>query len=171
MAARSAGKRIAAVPVCPDTLLAYHERPADGGAEDPSATTHSTEHIMTTIGLDRIGQIAINVKDVPRAIAFYRDVLGMRFLFEAPGLGFFACGGVRLMLSRPESPEFDHPASLLYYAVDDIQVARDALVERGVTFESEPHVVHRAVDHDLWIGFFRDGEGNLLGIMSEVARA
>lgn len=120
--------------------------------------------------LDRIRQIAINVHDVDRAIAFYRDVLGMRFLFDAPGMGFFDCGGVRLMLAKPETPEFDHPASLLYYAVEDIGAARDELVRRGVRFESEPHVVHRAADHDLWIGFFRDGEGNLLGIMAEVPK-
>lgn len=126
--------------------------------------------IGETLALDRIQQIAINAYDVDRAISFYRDVLGMRFLFEAPGLGFFDCGGVRLMLSRPEAAEFDHPASLLYYGVADIGAARDALVRRGVQFESEPHVVHRAADHDLWIGFFRDSEGNLLGIMSEVPR-
>jgi methylmalonyl-CoA/ethylmalonyl-CoA epimerase len=121
--------------------------------------------------LESIRQIAINVKDVHRAIAFYRDVLGMRLLFEAPGpLGFFDCGGVRLMLARGEKEDFDHPASILYYGVDDMGAAREALVERGVRFESEPHVVHRAADYDLWIGFFRDSENNLLGIMKEVAR-
>lgn len=124
---------------------------------------------QTTFGLDRIRQIALTVRDLDRAIGFYRDTLGMRFLFRAPpGLGFFDCGGVRLMLSTPESPELDHPASLLYYGVDDIGAAHEALVARGVTFESEPHVVHRTDSMELWIGFFRDSEGNLLGIMSEV---
>jgi len=124
---------------------------------------------MTT-SLDRIGQIAIKAHDIDRAIAFYRDVLGMRFLFQAPGMGFFDCSGVRLMLSLPERAEYDHPASILYYRVDDIGRARDDLVQRGVTFESEPHVVHRAADYDLWIGFFRDSEGNPLAIMAEVAQ-
>lgn len=127
--------------------------------------------MATPLALDSIRQIAINVKDLDRAIAFYRDVLGMRLLFEAPGLGFFDCGGVRLMLARPEKEEFDHPASILYYGVHDLSAARETLVERGVRFESEPHVVHRAADYDLWIGFFRDSEDNLLGIMKEVARA
>lgn len=121
-------------------------------------------------GLNRIHQIALAVKDVDRAVAFYRDVLGMKLLFRAPpGLAFFDCGGVRLMLSRPESAELDHPASLMYYGVDDVAAAREALVERGVEFESEPHVVHRTDAYALWIGFFRDSEGNMLGIMSEVA--
>jgi len=124
---------------------------------------------MTT-SLDRIGQIAIKAHDIDRAIAFYRDVLGMRFLFQAPGMGFFDCSGVRLMLSLPERAEYDHPASILYYRVDEIGRARDDLVQRGVTFESEPHVVHRAADYDLWIGFFRDSEGNPLAIMAEVAQ-
>ena len=124
--------------------------------------------MSTSIALDQLRQIAINTKDLDRAITFYRDVLGMRFLFQAPGLGFFDCGGVRLMLSNAERTEFDHPSSILYYGVADIGQGRDALVERGVAFESEPHVVHRAPDHDLWIGFFRDSEGNPVAIMSEV---
>lgn len=121
--------------------------------------------------LSQIGQIALNVQDVPRATAFYRDVLGMTFLFAFPGLAFFDCGGVRLMLSRPDRPEFDHPASILYYKVADIAAAHLTLVERGVAFVSEPHVVHRAADHDLWLADFRDSEGNLLCLMSEVPRA
>lgn len=126
--------------------------------------------MTTPLALTRIRQIALTVRDVDRAVAFYRDVLGMPLLFRAPpGLAFFDCGGVRLMLSRPETAEFDHPASLIYYGVDDIAAARDALVERGVTFESEPHVVHRTDAYALWIGFFRDSEGNMVGIMSEVA--
>src|SRR6266566_4394712 len=89
---------------------------------------------MTTesrFGLDRIGQIAVNVKDLDRATAFYRDVLGMRPLFQVPKLAFFDCGGIRLMLSLPEKPEFDHPGSILYYKVDDIKAAHAALRGRG----------------------------------------
>ncbi len=124
-----------------------------------------------SFGLTAIGQIAVRAQDLERAVAFYRDTLGMRFLFQAPpGLAFFDCGGIRLMLSRPEQPEFDHPSSTIYYKVPDIQQARNALVGRGITFESEPHLIAKLPDHDLWMGFFRDSEGNLLAVMSEVRR-
>jgi catechol 2,3-dioxygenase-like lactoylglutathione lyase family enzyme len=123
------------------------------------------------LGLNRIGQISINVHDVQKAIAFYRDTLGMKFLFEAPNLAFFDCGGVRLMLGPPEKPEFDHPGSILYYRVEDIQAAYDALSSRGARFEGKPHVVARLPDHDLWMAFLRDVDENLLALMSEVRRA
>jgi methylmalonyl-CoA/ethylmalonyl-CoA epimerase len=126
---------------------------------------------VSDVTLDRIGQIAINVQDVERATAFYRDVLGMRFLFSAPpGLAFFDCGGVRLMLSKADKPEFDHPASILYYTVADITAAHQTLTGRGVVFEGPPHIVHRAADYDLWMADFRDSEGNLLVLMSEARR-
>ena len=118
--------------------------------------------------LDRIGQIAINVKDLDRAVAFYRDTLGMRPLFQVPKMAFFDCGGIRLMLSLPEKPEFDHPGSILYYRVPDIQQAHAALRGRGVAFEGEPHLIAKLPDHDLWMAFLRDSEGNLLALMSEV---
>ena len=127
--------------------------------------------VAAGIGISRIGQIAINAHDVERACAFYQDKLGLKFLFKAgPGLAFFDCGGVRLMLTRPEKPEFDHPSSVLYFAVANIQAAYRALKESGVHFEDEPHVVARMPDHDLWMAFFRDTEGNLLGLMSEVRK-
>lgn len=125
----------------------------------------------SAFGLDSIRQIAVNVQDVERATAFYRDVLGMRFLFAAPGLAFFDCGGVRLMLTRAERADLDHPASLLYYGVDDIAAARDTLVARGAVFEEEPRVVHRTDTYDLWIGALRDSENNLVAIMREVPKA
>jgi methylmalonyl-CoA/ethylmalonyl-CoA epimerase len=126
---------------------------------------------MSDLTLDRIGQIATNVQDVERATAYYRDVLGMKFLFAAPpGLAFFDCGGVRLMLSRAEDPELDHPASILYYKVADIASAHRTLADRGVTFVSAPHVVHKAADHDLWLADFRDSEGNVLALMCEAPR-
>lgn len=121
-------------------------------------------------GLHQIGQIAINVHNVARAVAFYRDTLGMRFLFEAPGMAFFDCGGVRLMLGIPSAPEFDHPSSILYYKVPDIHATASAIESHGVTFESKPHLVAKMPDHDLWIGFFRDPDRNLLALMSEVKR-
>jgi len=129
------------------------------------------EVLATGIGITRIGQIAINAKDVNRAAAFYQDVLGLKLLFRAPGgLAFFDCGGVRLMLDRAEKPEFDHPSSILYFAVPDIQVAYGKLKESGVRFEDEPHLIARMPAHDLWMTFFRDSEENLLALMSEVAR-
>jgi len=122
------------------------------------------------VALDRIGQIAIRVRDIGRAVRFYRDTLGMRFLFEVPHLAFFDCGGVRLMLSTPESPEFDHPGSVLYYKVQDINASYDGLRKRGVQFIDAPHLIAQLADHDLWMVFFRDSEENTLGLMSEVPR-
>ena len=117
----------------------------------------------------RIGQIAVVVQDLDRAVAFYRDTLGLRFLFQAPPkLAFFDCGGVRLMLDVPEEAEFKHPASILYYKVDDIQGTWATLRDRGVDFRDEPHLVARMPDHELWMAFFRDTEGNTLALMSEV---
>jgi methylmalonyl-CoA/ethylmalonyl-CoA epimerase len=125
----------------------------------------------TGIGISRVGQIAINAHDVDRAAAFYQDALGLKLLFKAPpGLAFFDCGGVRLMLTLPEKPEFDHPSSILYFAVPDIQAAHAGMKEKAVQFQDEPHVVARMPDHDLWMVFFRDSEGNLMGLMSEVAK-
>ena len=128
---------------------------------------------MTTgqFGLSSIGQIAITVKDVKRATTFYRDTLGMKLLFEAPpGLAFFDCGGVRLMLTTPPTPEFDHPPSILFYKVDDIVFAYELLVSRGVVSVETPHVVARLPDHDLWLAGLRDSEGNMFSLMSEVRK-
>ena len=122
-------------------------------------------------GLGQIGQIAINVKDLKRAVAFYRDTLGMRFLFDAPNLAFFDAGGVRLLLGVPEKAEFDHPTSILYYKVDDIESAFEALQARGVSFEDKPHIIARLPDRDVWMTFFRDSENNVLALMSEPPRA
>ena len=129
-----------------------------------------TASVTDQVALDRIGQIAINVKDLARAVRFYRDTLGMRFLFEVPNLAFFDCGGVRLMLGRAEKPEFDHPGSVLYYKVADITATFAALKGRDVDFIDEPHLIAKMPDHDLWMVFFRDSEGNTLGLMSEVRR-
>jgi methylmalonyl-CoA/ethylmalonyl-CoA epimerase len=118
--------------------------------------------------LSTIGQIAMVVKDVPRAVAFYRDVLGMRFLFQAPpSLAFFDCGGVRLMLDVPEDKEFDHPGSVLYFKVDDIDDIYADLTGKGVDFRAAPHLIAKLPDHELWMAFFHDGEGNTLALMHE----
>jgi len=123
------------------------------------------------VGLSKIGQISVIVHDVPKATAFYRDTLGMKFLFEFPNLAFFDCGGVRLMLTLPEKPEFDRPASIIYYKVDDIQNAFNVLSSQGVRFEGNPHLIARMPDHDLWMAFFRDVDNNLLALMSEVRKS
>lgn len=122
-----------------------------------------------TWGLSTIGQIAIKVQELERAVAFYRDRLGMKFLFQAPpGLAFFDAGGVRLMLSRPEGESGG--TSVLYFRVDDIQDSTATLKERGVRFTDEPHVIAKMEAYDLWMAFFGDSENNTHALMSEVRR-
>ena len=110
----------------------------------------------------------MNARDLDRAITFYRDALGLRFLFRAPPqLAFFDCDGVRLLLDVPEDKEFDHPGSILYFSVADITVMHQTLVSRGVTFRRDPHLVARLPDREVWMAFFSDTEGNTLALMSE----
>ena len=118
--------------------------------------------------IDRIGQIAIPVHDLDRAVNFYRAVLQLKFLFRVPNLAFFDCGGVRLMLDKPEDKSADHPSSILYFNTADIRADFAALVKRGATSVAEPHLIARMPDHELWMGFFRDSEDNTLALMSEV---
>lgn len=121
------------------------------------------------VALSQIGQIAINVRDLPRAVNFYRDVLGMRHLFDAgPKLSFFDCGGVRLMLGPAEQPEFDHPGSILYYRVADLEAAYQELQAKGVRFQDAPHLIAKLPTHELWMAFARDTEENLFALMSEI---
>lgn len=122
----------------------------------------------TTSGITKLGQIAINVQDLPRATAFYRDVLGLSLLFSTGALTFFDCAGIRLMLGKAEKPEFDHPSSILYFTVPDIRAAYARMKSAGTTFVDEPHLIAKMPDHDLWMTFFRDPEGNTLALMSEV---
>jgi catechol 2,3-dioxygenase-like lactoylglutathione lyase family enzyme len=122
----------------------------------------------SALRLAQIGQIAINVKDLDRAVRFYRDTLGLSMLFQFPRLAFFDCGGVRLMLSLPEKPEFDHESSIIYYKVEDIQGACASLREQGVSIEQGPQLVAKMPTHDLWMAFFRDPDHNPLALMSEV---
>lgn len=118
----------------------------------------------------RIVQVSVNVKDMARARAFYRDRLGLAHLFDAgPALSFFDCEGVRLMLSVAEKPELDHPGSILYFNVADIEGAHRELVSRGVAFAEAPHRVARMPGHDLWLAVFRDSEGNPMALMCEMA--
>lgn len=130
----------------------------------PEGESRMSSPTATTPVLQQIGQIAIRVRELPRAVRYYREVLGLSYLFEAPGLAFFQCGTVQLMLSGAETPEFDHAASVLYFDVAEIQVAYRELVQRGVRFRDEPHVVHRAGAQELWMAFFDDSEGNVFAI-------
>lgn len=121
-------------------------------------------------GLSAIGQVAITVADLPKATAFYRDILGIPFLFEAlPGMAFFQVGDARLMLALPEN-ESQKFSSILYFRVGDIDHAYHRLKERGVPFTHEPRLTHRGTQTDLWLAFFADPDGNKLALMSEVAR-
>ena len=125
------------------------------------------------LSLSRIRQIAQVVHDVPRAVAYYRDTLGMKLLFEVPSstgpLAFFDCAGVWLMLSLPEK-EFDHPGSALYFEVDDIQAAHRTLTERGVRFLEPPRSIADMGTYELWLAFFRDPDGNPIALRAEVRK-
>ena len=102
-------------------------------------------------GLAQLGQVALRIHDVDSAIEFYRDALGMKFLFSTGTMAFFDCGGVRLMLSMPERPEFDRRGSILYFKVDDLKAARSTMIDRGGEFVDEPHLIARMPDHELWM--------------------
>jgi methylmalonyl-CoA/ethylmalonyl-CoA epimerase len=128
------------------------------------------------VNLGPLGQIALTVRDIDRATTFYGDTLGLRLLFRAPpALSFFDCGGVRLMLSEPEGKEQtagtggggSPPASVLYFRVDDITAAHRELSGKGAAFVDEPHLIARMPDHELWMTFFRDPDGNTLALMEE----
>jgi methylmalonyl-CoA/ethylmalonyl-CoA epimerase len=121
--------------------------------------------------LNQIGQIFVNVKDLDRAIAFYRDILGMTFLFQAPpNMAFFDCGGIRIMLGIADRPDLDHPSSIIYYKVEDIERVYETFKARGVEFIVKPHLVAPMPTYDLWLADFKDSEGNFVALMSEVPR-
>jgi methylmalonyl-CoA/ethylmalonyl-CoA epimerase len=138
-------------------------------AIDPTAKrTNMSNH--NDFGLTQIGQIAINAHDIERATSFYRDALGMKHLFSVPPkMAFFDCDGIMLMLSLPDKPEFDHPSSIVYFTVDDINQAAEKLAARNVKFEEQPTFVANMGSYDLWMAFFRDSENNLLALRSQVA--
>jgi predicted enzyme related to lactoylglutathione lyase len=119
-----------------------------------------------------ISQISVNVHDFDRAVAFYKETLGIKHLFSVPGrMAFFDCSGLRLMLAIPERPDLDRPSSILYFKVKDIEAAHAALVSRGVHFETKPMLVAPMATHDLWLAEFRDSEDNVLALMCEKVRA
>jgi methylmalonyl-CoA/ethylmalonyl-CoA epimerase len=125
-----------------------------------------------SVSLGQIGQISVNVRDLDRAVAFYKDALGLQHLFSVPGrMAFFDCDGIRLMLAIPERPDLDHPSSIIYFKVPDIEQAHGALVSREVHFETEPMLVAPMATHDLWLAEFRDSENNVLALMCEKPKA
>jgi len=129
-----------------------------------------SETATEAFGLAQIGQISVPVSDVARAILFYRDTLGMKFLFQAPpGLAFFDLGGVRLMLDSPARANAGK-GSVIYYKVADLPGACRVLMERGVYLEATPHLIAKMHDHELWMAFFRDPDHNLLAMMSEIRK-
>lgn len=118
--------------------------------------------------LSDLGQIALVVSDVAKATHFYRDILGLKFLFDAgPNLAFLAAGDVRLMLSTPQGHGEPGKNSILYFKVRDIAATHAAIIDRGATNERAPQLTARMPDHELWIGFIRDPDGNLVGLMEE----
>ncbi len=120
------------------------------------------------MNLGHIEQIAIPVRDLARATAFYRDLLGMKLLFEVPPqLTFFDCDGIRLALSTASDPMYDPPGSIVDYRVAEIEAAQAELVSRGVEFLQGPHKVAELGDVEVWMAFFEDTEGNTLAITSE----
>src|SRR5687768_11978000 len=138
------------------------------------ATTAAAEQATGTGGgapVRKLGQLGVSVQDLEAMTAFYRDAVGLRFLFAAPGMSFFDLGGVRLMLSLPEKGSEHRHGSILYLDVADIAAAHAALLARGVAFEGKPHVVHRYPGGELWVAFFSDPEGNMLALMSDVKRS
>ena len=117
--------------------------------------------------LTGILQIAITVQDLQRATAFYRDVLGLNLLMSAPSMAFFDCGGVRLYLARGEGTEHAASSASIYFRTSDMSNQLSTLKEKKVPIHQEPQVIARLPDHDLWLMWIRDSEGNLLGIMEE----
>ena len=122
-------------------------------------------------GIRRIGQIYMRAVDLRRATAFYRDTLAVPFLFEVPRMAFFDLSGIRLMLGEPEVKEADHPGSILYFDVPDLEAAHAELSRRGVPFDSAPHLIADLGDRELWMAFFKDSEDNQLALMSEIPKA
>ena len=125
---------------------------------------------QTGFALSKVGQIAVRVKDLDRATAFYRDKLGLKHLHQAPSLSVLDCGGITLLLARPENAAEDHPASIIYFDVEDIQTAFKSLSDRGVSFVEKPNKVGSLGDVDVWIAIFRDSEENMMGLRSMAPR-
>jgi methylmalonyl-CoA/ethylmalonyl-CoA epimerase len=123
-----------------------------------------------SIQLNDIGQISLTVRDLGRAKDFYLQTLGMKFLFDAGTMAFFQCGGIRLMIGLAEET-VAIGGTILYFRVAEIERVHGVLKNKGVEFVQPPHLVARMPDHELWMAFLKDSEGNTLGLMSEVRAA
>jgi methylmalonyl-CoA/ethylmalonyl-CoA epimerase len=117
--------------------------------------------------IEKVGQIGVPVKDLNKAIPFYKEVLGLPLLFNTDNMAFFECNGLRLLLSLPEKEEFSHSSSVLYFQIENIKEKYEELVEKGVTFIDEPHLVAKMGQTETWMTFFKDTEGNTHALMSE----
>ncbi len=124
---------------------------------------------MLSLGIEKIGQIAIAITDLEKSVVFYKDILNLELLFKVPpNLAFFNCGGTRLMMTSLQGEEKDHNTSVIYYKISDIQQATELLENRGVEFERKPQLAAKMEEHELWIGFLRDPDQNRIGIMAEL---
>jgi methylmalonyl-CoA/ethylmalonyl-CoA epimerase len=136
----------------------------EGRMDSRSGTTQSA------VSLNKIGQIAVTVRDLARAKDFYWNVLGMRFLFDAGNMCFFQCGEIRFTIGLAEE-QIPLGGTILYFKVEDIHKTHESLKAQNVEFVQAPHLVARMPDHDLWLAFLKDPDGNTLGLMSEIQRA
>jgi methylmalonyl-CoA/ethylmalonyl-CoA epimerase len=126
-----------------------------------------TETTESQVHLDEIGQIAVTVRDLSKSKDFYQETLGIKHLFDAGTMSFFQCGGIRLMIGT--SPEPMSPgATILYFRVADVRETYATLMAQGVAFTQKPHLVAKMSDHDLWMAFLKDPDGNPIGLMSEL---
>jgi methylmalonyl-CoA/ethylmalonyl-CoA epimerase len=161
------GSREAATDGRPSSGLFCHEEYAIRIRASASILVHPgmKERLMQN-AISRIGQISLTVTDLARAVAFYRDTLGLTLLFEVPGMAFFACGGVRIMLTLPEQGKSPQN-SVLYFVVEEIEAHHALLRDRGVKFLREPHFLAKMPDHELWMAFFEDPDANVMALMCE----
>ena len=123
---------------------------------------------MKTSIIQKIAQIAVPITNVERAIEFYKEVLGLPLLFHTDNMAFFECNGQRLLLSLPEKDEFASASSVLYFQVEDIKKSVERLIEKGISFIDQPHVIAKMGNTETCMTFFKDTEGNTHALMSEV---
>ncbi|MEH6944571.1 VOC family protein [Bacillus sp. JJ722] len=123
---------------------------------------------MLTNSIQKIGQIGIPVKDIEKAVSFYKDLLKLPLLFSTDTMAFFECNGTRLLLTLPEKEEFAKSSSVIYFQVEDIKEAYKELIEKGVSFIDEPHIVAKIGETETWMTFFNDTEGNTHSLISEI---